>query len=129
MKKIMAFLMAGLMVLTIIGVCLPASSMYGQELGTIAGVVVNGYGDPLKGAKVTATAIDGSFEASVKTDANGAYSMEVPAGIYDVKATKLLYKPDSANNEEVLAGQTTILDFVLICRIPGSHPAGSPSST
>ena len=50
--------------------------------------------------------------------ATGKYSMNVPAGTYNVKASKVGYIPQSTENVKVSGGQTTTISFQLIETAP-----------
>ncbi|MGA7270599.1 MAG: carboxypeptidase regulatory-like domain-containing protein [Acidimicrobiia bacterium] len=56
----------------------------GQIKGTVRGEFL---GDPLEGATVTATDQAGTAIKAVKTDANGAFLLALPAGTYKIRTT------------------------------------------
>ena len=75
--------------------------------GTLTGTVTDGV-NPLAAATVTATG-----EYSTVTDDNGVYTLELPAGDYDVTAWLYGYNPATATNITIAAGEVTTQDFVL----------------
>jgi outer membrane receptor protein involved in Fe transport len=81
-----------------------------QQTGVLQGVVTDGTGAPLGGVLVTAK---GSVTQSATSDAGGAYSLTLPAGIYDLSATKAGYVSASTIEYPVLAGVTTTLNVTL----------------
>jgi hypothetical protein len=63
-----------------------AAVSYGQEFrGTISGLVTDGSGAPVAGAKVTATGVETGAKAEAKSDATGHYALPfLLPGDYDV---------------------------------------------
>ena len=103
--------------MTIVCTGFTAGSYYSNsdpDYGIITGTVKDDEGTPIEGAKVEATAVSGSYGAWTKTDANGGYELFLPPGLYDVKASKSKYNDDKEENELLSAGQTLVLDFVLV---------------
>lgn len=78
--------------------------------GTIAGTVTAfGTGTPIVGATVQ---VEGGPSAT--TTAGGAYSINVPAGTYNVTASATNYVDDTATGVVVVVDQTTTTDFELL---------------
>ena len=83
-----------------------------QPAGTISGTVKNASGDGLSRARVEVTGDSGNFY-STTTDANGAYTIEVPAGSYEVVADNESYAPKIVDGVGVTVGGTTSRDLTL----------------
>ncbi len=84
----------------------------GEFYGSIVGVVMNAATTaPIKNvATVTADGIE------LSTDAQGEYFIQdLPTGSYDVVATAPVCLPDTAEGVVVNTGETTVLDFGLVC--------------
>ena len=80
------------------------------QRGTLTGTVTNAEtGAPVAGVLVRT--IDGFARA---TDASGSYSMPVPAGTYDLAASKEHFLPGAAGGLVVSAGNATHQDFALV---------------
>ncbi|MDF1604202.1 S8 family serine peptidase [Nocardioides sp. YIM 152315] len=80
------------------------------DTGTLAGTVTDaGTGDPLAGATVD---VDGEFDRSTTTDADGSYSLRLPTGDYAVSASAFGYGSEGAD-ASVTTGTTTTQDFAL----------------
>ena len=75
--------------------------------GTLTGMVTDG-SSPLPGATVTATG-----EYATITNAEGVYTLELPAGIYDVTASTYGYLPSTESNISISSDSTTSQDFTL----------------
>src|SRR5262249_8527977 len=71
-------------------------------VGIVAGTVTGSSGTPLAGARVQAA---GSVTRTTTTDVNGAYSLRLPVGNYDLTVTIFAYDPGMAN-VDVLDGMT-----------------------
>ena len=78
-------------------------------VGILAGTVTGSCGTPLAGAQVQAA---GSVTRMTTTDANGAYSLRLPVGNYNLTVTIFAYDPGMAN-VGVVDGMTTTQDFAL----------------
>ena len=77
------------------------------SMGTLEGMVY----DPTMNPLADATVVAGSY--STTTDGTGAYSMELPVGIYNPVASMEGYASDTAYNIEIIADTVTELDFTL----------------
>ncbi len=77
------------------------------EIGTVAGFVRNMDNQPINGATVTA----GTYTAT--SNANGAYSMAIPAGTHSLTATHPNYSAMTQTGVIVVTGQTTTVNFQL----------------
>ncbi|WP_248930004.1 beta strand repeat-containing protein [Paenibacillus hamazuiensis] len=76
--------------------------------GTISGTVTSGSGNPVVGARVNVSDVSGT----VTTDANGKYTINVPAGTYRyITVSASGYANYSQFNIQVTEGNTTTLDF------------------
>ncbi len=78
----------------------PRGTLYGS-------VIAAATGDPIAGATVSA----GS--SAVTTDASGAYSFDLPAGVWDVAGSARFYAPTTRVGVEVGAGLSTRVDLSL----------------
>ncbi|MEM3031102.1 MAG: carboxypeptidase-like regulatory domain-containing protein, partial [Candidatus Micrarchaeia archaeon] len=85
------------------------------RLGGFIGVVVDGItGAPIPGTLVEAIQ-GGSVIGSDTTNAAGQYSIpNLPAGLYDVRATTPLGQSQTSFNEMIVAGQNTTVNFAFI---------------
>lgn len=101
--------MKKLLTLTITLLVFPAM-LFSQVAGKISGTVLNENGDALTGANVSV--VGTSFGAA--TDTEGAYViLNVPVGIYSVKADYIGYKETSVSNVDVKGGLTVRQNFSL----------------
>ncbi|MBK8985250.1 MAG: carboxypeptidase regulatory-like domain-containing protein [Chloroflexi bacterium] len=84
----------------------------GADTGTLAGNVSSAVTTlGIQGA--TVTAVDGSYQRTVSTNAAGDYNMTVPVGTYSVTAAATNYVAETVNNIVVLTNTITTVDFVL----------------
>jgi uncharacterized repeat protein (TIGR01451 family) len=83
------------------------------EFGAIDGHVLDQDGGPIEGASVTASPGKADNEILATTDPTGYYTMTLPAGTYNVTASKVNYTSQTANGVVVTGGATTIQDFTL----------------
>jgi len=91
------------------GVALITTKQYAATLGTMRGTVLDPAGSPLADARVV---IVGTSSSAV-TDANGLYSLAVPAGTYSVRAEFEGFQPTEMAGVKILAGETLTADFRL----------------
>lgn len=92
--------------------------------GTIVGTVVDEFGDPIADARVGLQQ-EGVCSLFVYTDEGGAYVFEnVAAGLYDVKASLRQVGNGIAESIEVLDGETTDVDPIVLSAGGGSGPGG-----
>jgi hypothetical protein len=125
--------MKKLLTLTITLLVFPAM-LFSQVAGKISGTVLNENGDALTGANVSV--VGTSFGAA--TDTEGAYViLNVPVGIYSVKADYIGYKETSVSNVDVKGGLTVRQNFSLeisviegdVVQIIGEKRLIEPSAT
>jgi hypothetical protein len=81
-----------------------------QTTGIVSGVIKDASGAPQGGVTVTAT---GPATLSAKTDANGAYSLALPAGVYQLVASKSGFDQASLSEFPVIAGQSAVANVTL----------------
>jgi hypothetical protein len=86
----------------LLGSVAPAMAQSGT--GTIAGSITDSSGAAVPGAAVTAT---GPSTSSAQTDAQGAFSLSLPPGIYRVDVTKAGYLAASVPQIAIAAGTST----------------------
>src|SRR5262249_20937732 len=80
--------------------------------GTLQGTATDASTNlPISGATVHAA---GPSDRTTVTDANGAYSLVLPVGTYDVTVSAFGYVSQTANNVVINDGQTTTQDFALV---------------
>jgi hypothetical protein len=94
----------------------PAQPSLAQAAPSVAtaafqGTVRSAGGAPIAGATVVATA--GTTRAVAATDANGAFSLSVPAGVYRLDVTAPGYLPATLNDVAVTAGSSTPLTVTM----------------
>ena len=88
-----------------------AAPVFAGTTGRIAGRVLDNRKQPVVGANLTIPAA----RLGAVTDENGRYSiLNIPAGLYEVKANLLGYRGVATQNVEVIADNTTTLDLTLI---------------
>ncbi len=83
------------------------------EFGAIDGHVLDQDGGPVEGATVNATPGAPGNEIQALTDPTGYYTMTLPAGTYDVTASKVNYTSETVNGVVVTGGAVTTQDFTL----------------
>lgn len=83
---------------------------------TITGTVSDPNGGPLENATVSV----GGY--TTFTNADGNYSLDVPAGTYEVSATAPGHQPSQPEQVELPSGETVVFDITLFPIIPGNHP-------
>jgi outer membrane receptor protein involved in Fe transport len=80
----------------------------------ISGTVTDKNGAVVKGATVTVTNKSNGLGRTATTGDNGDYKIDLlPAGRYDVKVSATGFGDATAENTEILIGQTSTLDFAL----------------
>lgn len=85
---------------------------------TVSGQVSHaGSGVPLPGAQVVFTNTQTSGVVGAQADANGSYQVYLPAGAYDVAASRSGYQSQTQTGYAVAAGDDLLLDFHLL--MPG----------
>jgi fibronectin type 3 domain-containing protein len=92
-----------------------ASSINNLPQGTISGVVEDEDGNPIEGATVTIYESGTTTDpvGSTITDSNGAYSVDVAPGTYDVKIEMSGYDVQWETDVVVTVDQTTTTDLIL----------------
>jgi hypothetical protein len=93
--------------------CLAPIASYAQTVnttGTISGTVRTAGGTPLSGAQVTA---EGPTRSSVSTDATGAFSLTLAAGVYRITVTKGGYVPAALNDLAIVTGVSQKVDVTM----------------
>lgn len=87
------------------------SPLLAQNTGTIAGTVIDGdLGETLIGANVV---IAGTLNGST-TDIDGKYAISgIAPGTYDLKFSYIGYNTATVTGVEVVAGETTTIDFTM----------------
>jgi hypothetical protein len=82
------------------------------QYGAMAGIITSG-GSPLSDAIVKIFRNDNQIGIDT-SDVNGQYSLpNLPPGFYEIEASKIGYTTQTELHKEVIAGQTTIVDFSL----------------
>jgi hypothetical protein len=80
------------------------------EFGTISGLVTDETGNPIEGALVVVK----RSNRFATTNVDGYYKVRaVPEGIYEVKASGIIYTEQTRPNIKILPGINTVLSFVL----------------
>ncbi|MCO6452516.1 MAG: S8 family serine peptidase [Caldilineales bacterium] len=83
-----------------------------QQQGFISGTVSNWMGRPLKGSLVEAYA-DGALVANATANTLGSYNLTLDPGVYDLKVIRFGYVNATAEDVQVVGGQTTNVNFEL----------------
>ncbi|MCH8494761.1 MAG: TonB-dependent receptor [Balneolales bacterium] len=92
------------------------TSVWAQTTGTLSGVVRDAdAGDVLTGANVTVVGQTIGVAAGI----NGEYSLSLPAGTYQIRASFLGYT-SSRQTVTILAGEVTVVDFQLRADLIGA---------
>ena len=84
--------------------------IFAQTAGKVSGTVTDENGQPLAGANVVV--VGTSFGGASDSDGN-YYILQVPAGVYDVRADYIGYKSRTVGNIKVSIGLTTFMDYSL----------------
>jgi hypothetical protein len=79
--------------------------------GIMCGVVKDGTAKPVPGA--TVTIFQGTFKNTTKSLSDGSFSFTLPAGEYQINATKEGYHPSSTLTVTVVAGDSQSKDLVI----------------
>lgn len=87
---------------------IPAAARAQTSIGTVSGTVRTGAGQPVDGARVSAS---GSAQASALTDATGTFALQLPAGVYRVDVTKRGYLPATFSDLTVPGGSSVPLQI------------------
>jgi hypothetical protein len=83
-------------------------------VGSVGGIVTSVAGDPIQGATVRATRVDGVGQYLGSTDATGSYSIaNIPEGAYDLTAAADGYLSQTEVNVAVAANETAGVHFTL----------------
>ena len=87
--------------------------------GFITGLVVDGNGEPVQGATVTALGAN----ISAVTDGNGVYELEVPRGLYDIEVREAQVVALTATDVRVMADLGVSGNFLPACdwRVTAAH--------
>ncbi len=96
--------------------CLTPRPSAAQDLDnvTISGRVTDQNGAVIPGATVTATLVATNAERSAAADGDGRYKLiQLPPGIYSVKAAFLNFAAEEKTGLTTIAGQNVQLDFTL----------------
>src|SRR5882724_5672416 len=96
--------------------CLANAPIAAQDLDnvTITGHVTDQNGAVIPGASVTATLVATKVERPVVADDNGQYKLiQLPPGVYSVKAAFTNFATEEKTDLTTIAGQNVKLDFVL----------------
>ncbi|MGI8412532.1 MAG: TonB-dependent receptor [Solirubrobacteraceae bacterium] len=100
-----------MLVLIALLLVVPASAQ--AQTGRITGTVRDAHGDPLSGATVTATNRTTGDARGELTEADGRYTIDLPAGGYAVTASMFGFRSPAPANVQVSAGATASLDLTL----------------
>jgi hypothetical protein len=85
-----------------------------QSTGVLTGHVRDGEGNPVAGAVVIATRVDGSIVRRDISGIDGRYRLGLlPSGSYTLAARRLGFRPSSQTDVEVETGRSTEVDIVL----------------
>jgi uncharacterized protein (TIGR02145 family) len=89
---------------------------FSQTSGAISGTVTDENMNPIKGAIITVN----NTSHTATSDENGSYLITgVEPSVYDILANTDGYQPEYKSDQEVISGETTIVDFILTA-LPGS---------
>ena len=84
--------------------------IFAQTSGKVSGTVTDENGQPLAGANVVV--VGTSFGGASDSDGN-YYVLQVPAGVYEVRADYIGYKSQTIGDVRVSTGLTTFIDYGL----------------
>src|SRR5690349_1686783 len=105
MKKLFTYMLPPGKLLPILLTVLLCQTAFAQQEGTITGKVT-GEKEALSGATIT---VSGKY--STQSDANGNYSIKVPAGTYAVTASYVGFASTDMKGVKVTANGSTVLDI------------------
>ncbi|HUW10295.1 MAG TPA: S8 family serine peptidase, partial [Anaerolineae bacterium] len=106
-----------------------AATSWALGAGTIAGQVNSAdTGLPVASARVMGVDPGGDHTFSTASDRQGAYTIAVPAGVYDVTAAAFGYNPQSLDGVQVVTGYQSLRDFQL-APLPSGTVSGRASET
>lgn len=89
----------------------PATVAQANQTGTISGHIVDQRGAPLANAQVAV--VGGGITATATTDAEGAFSVSVPPGIYTITVNKGGFRTEESDNIAVSAGSSFKADVTM----------------
>jgi hypothetical protein len=109
-----------------------SKSTAGAGLGTFAGLVTDARKSPVAGAVITP--VPGNGARPVMTDADGTYSLSVPAGTYTLSFTADNMQTATSDSASVAFGETTRVDMQLqssplqvVVNLPAALVNGGPA--
>jgi len=85
--------------------------IFAQTSGKVSGTVTDENGQPLAGANVVV--LGTSFGGASDSDGN-YYILQVPAGVYDIRADYIGYKSQTVDGVRIATGLTTFIDYGLV---------------
>jgi outer membrane receptor protein involved in Fe transport len=88
----------------------PIVAQASASTGTVTGSVKDGAGGSVVGARVSLT---GPAKVSATTDANGAFTVTAPPGIYSIEIERGGYNPVSLSDITIAAGTSTPVSVVM----------------
>lgn len=98
------------------------------QAGFLSGYVTDEHDVPLKGALVMARDRQGVVRGTATTDAQGAYSVQIPWDAYRIEVLREGYEAATAEPVFVVGGQTTTQSFRLRL-LPTPSPTPTPPAT
>jgi len=105
MKKLLAVLFT----LTLL-----TSGAFAQGFGTVSGTVHDSLNNPVQGAMITFNGPE-RHHYFAQSGTDGSYSIaSIVPGIYFGEASKMMVGHDEQDSVQVVAGQNTVVDFVLV---------------
>ena len=84
--------------------------IFAQTAGKVSGTVTDENGQPLAGANVIV--VGSAFGGASDSDGN-YYILQIPAGVYEVRADYIGYKSETIGDVRVSTGLTTFIDYGL----------------
>ena len=98
-----------------------ARAQVDSSAGTISGTVVDASGAPIADAQITLTDEGGSQHTTISDAAGEFLLLNLPTGVYTVRATASGFAPTVQQNIPVAVGRTAHIPLVL-------HPAGAKTA-